>query len=117
MSVVNYTAEEVKRKLDAGEAVLIDVREPHEFMNERIPGALLFPLSTFDPKALPEDGAKEVILHCGIGQRSNMAGMAALEDDRPAIAHLATGLKGWKFAGYPTIKTDPATGKPYLEQA
>jgi len=115
MSVVNYSVAEVKEKLDRGEAVLIDVREPHEFMNERIPGALLFPLSTFDPAALPTDDAKEVILHCGVGQRSHMAGMAALEAGRQAIAHLETGLKGWKLAGLATIRTDPTTGKPYFD--
>ena len=38
--------------------LLIDVREPHEYEAERIPGALLFPLSTFDSGRLPPDGAR-----------------------------------------------------------
>lgn len=32
--------------------VLIDVREPQEYVTERIHGALLFPLSSFDPGAV-----------------------------------------------------------------
>ena len=40
--------------LKTGRIVLVDVREPAEFANERIHGALLHPLSTFEPKAIAE---------------------------------------------------------------
>lgn len=116
MSVVDYSPEEVKQKLDDGTALLVDVREPNEFLHERIPGAFLFPLSSFDPAQLPADGSKELILHCGIGQRSQMAGMAALEGGVPKVAHLAPGIKGWKMAGLATIVTDPVTGQPMLKE-
>jgi rhodanese-related sulfurtransferase len=37
----------VKKRLDEGSAVLIDVREPHEHAREHIEGAKLVPLSRF----------------------------------------------------------------------
>src|SRR5690606_16583467 len=45
--------QEISGALSRGEIVLIDVREPMEFAAERIHGALLYPLSTFDPADLP----------------------------------------------------------------
>jgi rhodanese-related sulfurtransferase len=105
------SAQEVDERLASGKAVLIDVREPAEYANERIPGALLLPLSTFDPAHLPADG-KEVILHCGGGGRSSRAAGQILASGAAKAAHLAGGLRAWKAAGLPTIAIDPATGQP-----
>ena len=54
---------EVVRLLKAGKILLIDVREPAEYASERIHGALLYPLSTFDAAALPTDGTRLVAFH------------------------------------------------------
>ena len=50
----DFTPARLRQGLEAGEIVLVDVREPGEYAAERIHGALLFPLSTFDPAALPD---------------------------------------------------------------
>jgi glyoxylase-like metal-dependent hydrolase (beta-lactamase superfamily II) len=42
----------------SGEILLVDVREPNEYAFERIHGALLYPLSTFDAQAVPAEGRK-----------------------------------------------------------
>jgi rhodanese-related sulfurtransferase len=95
----------------SGKAIVIDVREPREFASERLHGASLHPLSTFDPGALPLDKTREVILQCGSGKRS----MEALERCRkaavPIDAHLKGGLMAWKAAGLPVVSIDPATGQ------
>ena len=52
MTIKNLDADDVARLLKEDAIVLIDVREPAEYAAERIHGALLFPLSTFDPHAL-----------------------------------------------------------------
>jgi rhodanese-related sulfurtransferase len=62
-------AAEVATLLNAGKLLLIDVREPAEYASERIAGALLFPLSTFDAASLPDDGAPRVVFHCGSGKK------------------------------------------------
>lgn len=104
-------AAQVHALLRSRQAVLIDVREPGEFEAERIPGALLFPLSGFDPQGLPLDGSKRIILQCGTGRRSAQAAQRLLESGIDEASHLAGGLKAWKEAGLPLTSLDPATGR------
>jgi len=94
------TAEQLKRRLDAGEAVLIDIRERDEHAHEHIPEAQLAPLSCFDPAALPGDRAKIVVFHCKSGMRTstNAARLAAC--GFAAAYVLAGGIEAWKSAGY-----------------
>jgi rhodanese-related sulfurtransferase len=55
--VENVSIEEVKKGLADGSIALIDVREQNEWDDGHIAGAILNPLSTFDPDALPRDPA------------------------------------------------------------
>ncbi len=103
---------ELNALLNAGKAVLIDVREAAEYGAERIPGALLFPLSTFDPAFLPLDTQKQVVFHCGGGGRSKRAATSLFAHGIAESSHLAGGIRGWKAAGLPVIALDPVTGKP-----
>lgn len=97
----------------AGEVLIVDVREPAEFAVERIPGAVNLPLSTFDPVSLFASIAPEgVLFQCGSGVRSMKAVMACRLSGLPADQHLAGGIGAWKAAGLPTIRIDPATGRP-----
>lgn len=104
-------ATHVHALLRSRQAVLIDVREPGEFEAERIPGALLFPLSGFDPGSLPLDGSKRIILQCGTGRRSAQAAQRLLEAGCEEASHLAGGIKAWKEAGLPLTTFVPATGR------
>jgi rhodanese-related sulfurtransferase len=94
---------EVSRLLRAGKILLIDVREPAEYASERIAGALLYPLSTFDAATLPEDGARRVVFHCGSGKRSLTAAEKRLAAGQPHAAHMGGGIAAWKAAGLPVI--------------
>ncbi len=89
--------------LKSGKALLIDVREPAEFAVERIHGALLFPLSTFDAAALPDDGERRVIFHCGSGKRSLAAAEKRLAAGHAHAAHMRGGIAAWKAAGLPVL--------------
>jgi len=100
---------EVHDALHRHKIVLIDVREPQEYVTERIHGALLFPLSSFDPRALPV-GERPVVLHCGSGKRSAMAVAKCIEAGVPVTSHMKGGIMAWKHARYPTITLDPNTG-------
>jgi len=102
--------EEVHESLRQHRLTLVDVREPHEFAAERVHGALLFPLSTFDPQALPADPARPVVFHCGTGKRSAMAVQRCAEAGVPVRAHMKGGLSAWKAAGLRTVSVDPRTG-------
>jgi rhodanese-related sulfurtransferase len=104
--------QELEAQLDAGKVLLVDVREPHEYEAERIPGALLFPLSTFDAGKLPPDGDRRIVFQCGSGKRSANAAGQRLVAGAGCAAHLAGGIAAWKAVGLPLITLDPATGAP-----
>jgi rhodanese-related sulfurtransferase len=109
--VLELEPEEVKELLDSGRALLIDVREAAEYHSERIPGALLYPLSTFDVTQLPHDESRRVIFQCAAGGRSLTAARQRLAIGQPA-AHMAGGIAQWKAEGLSTIRIDPRTGRP-----
>jgi rhodanese-related sulfurtransferase len=94
-------AGQLEAMLRAGEALVVDVREPDEFANGHIPGAINMPLSTFQPSMLPHPGGKTLVLNCLGGKRSGMAldkcGVARTEVD----THLAGGFGAWTSAGLP----------------
>jgi rhodanese-related sulfurtransferase len=108
--VTEYDPAEVKQLMDAGRILLIDVREPAEYAAERIPGALLYPLSTFDPALLPPDDPRQVVFSCAAGGRSLTAARQRLARGH-AAAHMAGGISEWKAEGLPTIRIDPRTGR------
>jgi rhodanese-related sulfurtransferase len=109
-SLTDATPEQVHAWLGTGEILLVDVREVNEYAAERIHGALLYPLSTFDPQALPREGRK-LVLHCAGGVRSVKAAHKLLESGFGHVTHLAGGLQAWKAAGLPTVRIDPQSGR------
>jgi len=111
MTVNNLDPNDVARWLAEKSVVLIDVREPHEYEVERIHGALLFPLSTFDPAVLPDPQGRTVVFQCGSGMRSAKAVAVCQAAGLTFDSHMKGGIQAWKAAGLPTIRTDPATGK------
>lgn len=107
----NLAPADVARWLAERAILLIDVREPEEYAVERIHGALLFPLSSFDPLALPDPGERKIVFQCGSGMRSAKAMAACADTGLDFAGHLAGGLQAWKKAGLPVITVDPDTGK------
>jgi rhodanese-related sulfurtransferase len=91
-------------RIRAGDAVLVDIREPAEHAREHIPGARLLSLSRLDRERLAEkirDGAT-VIYHCQSGNRTN-ANAAQLATCAVGDALvLEGGLAEWKRSGLPT---------------
>ena len=90
----------LKTWMDKGEAVLVDVREPSEHAGERILGARLVPLSSFNPAQVPQEPNKKVVLHCLTGTRSAQAGRKLLAAGFAQVYNLKGGLQAWKGAGY-----------------
>lgn len=96
--------------IEAGEAVLVDVREPDEFAAARIEGAILAPLSRM-PQAwlgldLPAD--KTVIVMCRVGGRSGRVCEAFGSkgpSGQPAV-NMDGGILAWQAAGLPVIEGD-----------
>lgn len=99
---------QVSRWLAAGQAVLIDVRDPDEHARERIDGARLVPLPTFDPAAVLAEvkPGQRLVLHCKRGGRSadacRLAIAAAAGGPGVELYSLSGGIEGWKAANLPT---------------
>ena len=77
--VTNLTPEDVARGLTEGRMLLVDVREPNEVAIERYPDAVVLPLSSFDPAAIPDPQGRQVVFACRSGRRSVTASLAAQE--------------------------------------
>lgn len=92
-----------KTWIDAGRAVLIDIREPMEHAREHIPGARLVPLSRLDQAAPTPQPGRCAIFHCRSGSRTQQAAdrLAALGFAEAYV--LAGGLENWKAAGLPVV--------------
>jgi rhodanese-related sulfurtransferase len=93
-----------RRWIERGEVVLVDVREPHEYAMERIQGATLVPLSSFDPSNIPDPGGKRLLLMCASGIRCGMASELLSRAGYVELYRLAGGIMGWKAAGGPVIQ-------------
>jgi rhodanese-related sulfurtransferase len=97
-----FTREQVKAGLADGSILLLDVREPNEFSSGHIPGAVNFPLSTFDPARLPREDGKIIVFSCRSGQRTQRAiEMARLGGRGDANSHYAGSMNDWLAAGEP----------------
>jgi len=101
-SVRNLTPQEVSSGLAEGRMLLVDVRELNEVAIDAYPDAVVVPLSSFDPSAIPDPQGREVVFACRSGRRSVTASLAAQEQGFPYSAHLAGGILAWKAAGLPT---------------
>jgi rhodanese-related sulfurtransferase len=100
--VEDLTPEDVAKGLAEGRYLLVDVRELNEVAVEAYPGAVVVPLSAFDPADIPDPGAKQVVFACRSGKRSVTSSLAAQAAGFAYDKHLAGGIIAWKAAGLPT---------------
>jgi rhodanese-related sulfurtransferase len=92
--------------LAAGEARMVDIRQPHEWEEGRIPGADLIPLEELPARAAEIDDGHPIIFMCRSGNRSAMATEAFVASGRAAF-NLAGGIEAWVASG---LEIDPADG-------
>ncbi len=102
MALRTIDAPTLKQWLDAGEAMLLDVREPAEYKAESIVGAKLLPLAGISKSALPNYAGKKLVIHCRKGGRGGSACEKLLaEDPNLEIYNLEGGISAWADAGFP----------------
>ena len=100
--VHDLTPEEVWKGMAEGRYLLVDVREPNEVAVDAYPGAVVVPLSSFDPASIPDPKGRQVVFACRSGKRSVTASLAAQAGGLTHDKHLAGGMLAWKAAGLPT---------------
>ncbi|MEG6550390.1 MBL fold metallo-hydrolase [Desulfocurvibacter africanus] len=107
-SLAQISAADLRKRLDSGEALrVLDVRTPGERAAGHIPQARHTPLmdvldSTGNGLGLPKD--EEIIVTCGSGYRSNIAGSHLQRQGYAKISSLAGGFLAWSRAGNPVAR-------------
>ena len=99
MTLRKIDAKTANRWLKDGKAILIDVREPDEYVKEHIPGAHLVPLSGFNPEDFPKARDKVAVFHCRSGGRTEAAAPQILRTGFHEVYQLDGGLQAWRAAG------------------
>jgi rhodanese-related sulfurtransferase len=95
------TPQQVRERLDAGRAILVDIREADEFARSHIAGAHSQPLSTWEKAHLSVDPDADVIFTCRSGMRTAGAcDRLAVRVNGDAFV-LEGGLNAWAKAGLP----------------
>ena len=92
---------------ERGQALLLDVREDHEWAAGHAPGALHVPLGRLHPDAVPQD--RPVIVVCHLGGRSAVAAQA-LGGIGYDVRNLGGGMDAWAAAGLPVVRDDGSPG-------
>jgi len=107
-------AAEAAEALESNRKTLVlDVREPGEYAEGHIPGALNIPRGLLEPKADLEypnreprlsDRAQPIIVHCASGARSAFAADVLQAMGFTNVQSMAGGIQAWKEKGLPVEK-------------
>jgi rhodanese-related sulfurtransferase len=91
--------------------LIVDVREPNEFAEERIEGSVLIPLSQFADRhdELPRD--QPLLMQCHTGSRSSSATMFLLQRGWTDVRNLDGGIVAWMRDGLPVRTGPPEPGE------
>jgi rhodanese-related sulfurtransferase len=98
------TADEVKKRLDAGEKLtIIDVREESEYARDHLPGAIHLGKGILerDVESKFPDPSAELILYCGGGFRSALAADNLVKMGYTNAVSMDGGVRDWRGKGYP----------------
>ena len=92
--------------INAGNPLLLDLREPKEFDGRTLPNAIHVPLSQLGNRAseLAKYVSRPVIAFCERGQRSRGATSVLAKQGFKEIYNLSGGFKAWRDAGLPVTK-------------
>jgi rhodanese-related sulfurtransferase len=103
-------AETVKKN---PQTLVVDVREPAEWAEGHIPGAILVPRGMLEAKADLEyanreprlaDRGQPIILHCASGARSALGADVLQQMGFTNVCSMAGGFAAWKEKGLPIEK-------------
>jgi rhodanese-related sulfurtransferase len=103
-SVTEISATEARKQAEAGEAVLIDVREESDWREGHAEGATHLSRGVIEleiEEQIP-DVTESIICYCGGGSRSALVAESLQKMGYENVRSLSGGLRAWKEAGLPT---------------
>jgi rhodanese-related sulfurtransferase/DNA-binding transcriptional ArsR family regulator len=100
--------EELRRRLDAGDVTLIDVRPGDEFAAGHIPGALSLPVAELAERLRELPRRKEIVAYCrGAYCVLAVTAVELLRQRGYRARRLTDSIPAWRARGYPVAR-DPA---------
>jgi sulfur-carrier protein adenylyltransferase/sulfurtransferase len=102
-----------------GSYTLLDVRQPGEYEQERIPGAKLIPLPELPGRVSELDPEKPLITYCAIGGRSRAAAQYLSGQGFQQVYNLKGGIAAWnggKASGPAEMGMAYLTGRESLKE-
>jgi len=94
-----------------GGALIVDVREPHEYAAGHVPGAINIPRGIIEFKIWNHVGYpaqtqmdQPMILQCQSGNRASLAAQALAEMGFTHTSAVVMSLDDWQKAGHPFVK-------------
>ena len=94
---------EAARALQEKGAVLIDVRESHEYKNFHAPGAKLISLGVLERRLKEIPSEREILVVCQSGMRSSQAA-GILSKNGYQVKNVAGGMAAWQRAGLKVVR-------------
>ena len=106
MAVKEVSVEELKRRLDAGEPLLLlDVREPWEVAIARLPSSTHIPLGQLPARLAELQTDSDIVVMCKSGGRSRRAAELLAARGFGRTANLTGGIDAWADEIDPTLPT------------
>jgi len=100
-NVAEILAAEARKQMDAGNVILIDVREETDWREGHAEGARHLSRGVIEleiEEQIP-DATTPIICYCGGGSRSALVAESLRKMGYENVRSLAGGLRGWKEAG------------------
>ena len=93
----SISASELRRAIagDESEIILLDVRQPEEYLLERIEGSVTLPLDELDDRIESLDKDKSYVLYCRSGARSRLACERLVSAGFQRVKNLTGGYLAW----------------------
>lgn len=100
-SIPEVSPAEAKRLVETKNALIVDVREPDEWAEARIPGAKHLPLGQLPERQAEVPRDRTVVLQCRSGARSGRATRALLAAGYRDVVNLKGGIQAWAAEDLP----------------
>jgi len=105
---------DLRRRDPVRPALVVDVREPHEFAAARIEGSLLVPMSQIGQRLddIPRD--RPLLVLCQVGGRSARVTGFLRQQGFEDVGNVAGGIDAWQRMGLPVRRgpVEPGEGEP-----
>jgi len=105
-ALTTITVADLRQAHAEGDITLLDVREPWEYEQGHVEGAVLMPLIYDTAKQALDAGLDKdepVYVFCRTGNRSTVASQALVDAGFTDVRNVAGGIVDWVAAGYPVV--------------